>query len=559
MWRLARRGAPLPARDTPRPEGKVPPWENIGVIYHYHDADGDLVLDVVRTRTGTPRFVQRAPDGHRDNGEPKWRWSVEHIPNHDCLLYRLPGLRASGDATVWITEGEKDADRLHDEGLIATTNIGGAGKWRHEYAEEFRGKHCVILQDNDKAGRDHTDAVARSLSGIAASVKVLLLPGLPEKGDVSDWLDDNGTVEDLERLAREAQEYRQKLPPAPDGEVQIVRGTIRPLTTIPPRQWAYGKFLLFGSAACIGGMDGAGKGMLATAMALAMITGYPLLGEKVWRTGPVAIITYEDDQDEWERRIAAACLHYSQNGYALDYETLIGSFYFLHKPGGRVTLAERTKENGLLFPDTARIVHFLKEIGAVMLIIDPFNSAHAMEDGNNNVAIAAVAQEITSHRAAGPRRRPAAAPSPQGRDRHHRRPDGRGRAARQLPQRAHPASRERRRRPRPRHPGRGGVALPVGRRHERELRTAARLERMWFHKASEKLNNPAGIYKLGDEVGAIERWNPPAAFEGMDYASLRAVFDALAAGPHSRGQAGQGNPVGRSTADGTRRPQHRTG
>ena len=65
------------------------------------------------------------------------------------LLYRLPGLRAAGDATVWITEGEKDADRLHDDGLIATTNIGGAGKWRDDYAEAFRGKHCVVLADND--------------------------------------------------------------------------------------------------------------------------------------------------------------------------------------------------------------------------------------------------------------------------------------------------------------------------------------------------------------------------------------------------------------------------
>jgi hypothetical protein len=106
MWGLARRGAPLPPRETARPKpkpgnghgGKVPPWENVGVIYHYHDAAGDLVLDVVRTRTGTPRFVQRAPDGFRDNGEPKWRWSVKHIPDHDYLLYRLPGLRASGDA-----------------------------------------------------------------------------------------------------------------------------------------------------------------------------------------------------------------------------------------------------------------------------------------------------------------------------------------------------------------------------------------------------------------------------------------------------------------------------
>jgi hypothetical protein len=211
IWRLARRGAPLPQRKTARPKpktgnglgGKVPPWENVGVIYHYHDADGDLVLDVIRTTNGSPRFLQRAPDG---------KWSVKHIPRHDCLLYRLPGLRASGDATVWITEGEKDADRLHDELLIATTNIGGAGKWRAEYAEEFRGKPVVILPDNDQTGRDHADTVARSLIGVASSVKVLALPGLPDKGDVSDWLDAGGTVEELERLAREAPEENLDAP-----------------------------------------------------------------------------------------------------------------------------------------------------------------------------------------------------------------------------------------------------------------------------------------------------------------------------------------------------------
>ena len=212
----------------------MPPWENIGVVYHYHDADGDLVLDVVRTRTGTPRFVQRAPDGHRDNGEPNWRWSVEHIPDHHCLLYRLPGLRASGDATVWITEGEKDADRLHDEGLIATTNIGGAGKWRHDTPRRSAASTGRLAGQRQGRTRPYRRGCTLAISGITASVKVLLLPGLPEKGDVSDWLDDNRTVEDLERLARQAQEYRQKLPPTPDGEVQIVRGTIRPLTQYLP-------------------------------------------------------------------------------------------------------------------------------------------------------------------------------------------------------------------------------------------------------------------------------------------------------------------------------------
>ena len=43
--------------------------------------------------------------------------------------------------------------------------------------------------------------VAAALHNAAASVKVLQLPGLQEKGDVSDWLSDGGTKERLIELA----------------------------------------------------------------------------------------------------------------------------------------------------------------------------------------------------------------------------------------------------------------------------------------------------------------------------------------------------------------------
>ena len=56
---------------------------------------------------------------------------------------------------------------------------------------------------------------------------------------------------------------------AGDGEVQLVSPPITPISQIPPRQWAYGRFMLFGSAAVIGAMDGAGEGMIAVALALA--------------------------------------------------------------------------------------------------------------------------------------------------------------------------------------------------------------------------------------------------------------------------------------------------
>ena len=46
----------------------------------------------------------------------------------------------------------------------------------------------TILPDNDDPGRQHAQKVAQHLQGVAAEVRVLDLRGLPEKGDVSDWI-----------------------------------------------------------------------------------------------------------------------------------------------------------------------------------------------------------------------------------------------------------------------------------------------------------------------------------------------------------------------------------
>ena len=86
----------------------------------------------------------------------------------------------------------------------ATTNPGGAGKWRDEYSECFSGADVVVIPDNDDAGRNHAAQVAHSLTGIAARVRVLDLavhwPGCPSKCDVSDLLDTGQTREQLDAL-----------------------------------------------------------------------------------------------------------------------------------------------------------------------------------------------------------------------------------------------------------------------------------------------------------------------------------------------------------------------
>ena len=108
--------------------------------------------------------------------------------------------RSPANQQIALVEGEKDADALWRIGLPATTNSGGAGKWPPELNQHFKGAQVVIIPDADKQGRAHCKLVGSALQGIAASIDVLELPDLPEKGDASDWIAAGGTAEQLRAL-----------------------------------------------------------------------------------------------------------------------------------------------------------------------------------------------------------------------------------------------------------------------------------------------------------------------------------------------------------------------
>jgi putative DNA primase/helicase len=167
--------------------------------YDYCDEDGNLLHQTVRYESSL--FSQRRP-----NGEGGWIWNLKGVRR---VLYRLPELIATPhDRPVLVCEGEKDTDRARLMGFAATTNAEGAKSWRPEYAEPLRGRQVAIVRDNDEAGRKHSEKVASSLYGKAASVKVVELPGVPEDGgDFSDWADAGGTAEDLRQLIDETPEW----------------------------------------------------------------------------------------------------------------------------------------------------------------------------------------------------------------------------------------------------------------------------------------------------------------------------------------------------------------
>jgi hypothetical protein len=175
-----------------KPRGKI------FAAYDYHDAGGKLIFQVVKFEPKD--FRQRRPNGK------DWIWDLKDI---ELVPFNLPEVLKA--ETVHICEGEKDCLALSHYGLTATCNPMGAGRWQAEYNQYFQGKQVVILPDNDPPGRDHAQEVARNLHGIAASVKVVELPDLPPKGDVSNWLQAGGTPFKLLQLAKDTPEWQ---PPA---------------------------------------------------------------------------------------------------------------------------------------------------------------------------------------------------------------------------------------------------------------------------------------------------------------------------------------------------------
>jgi hypothetical protein len=151
--------------------------------YNYEDRDGTLLYQVLRYEPKT--FRQRRPNGKG------WIWKLEDRR----VVYSWPELQQFPDATIFVTEGEKDANRLWSIDQCATTVA--ASKWTDECVQALAGRDIIILQDNDDAGQAKAQETAKLLHGVANTVRVVLLPGLPQRGDVSDWLDMGHSKEEL--------------------------------------------------------------------------------------------------------------------------------------------------------------------------------------------------------------------------------------------------------------------------------------------------------------------------------------------------------------------------
>jgi hypothetical protein len=254
-------------------------------VYPYTDEHGKELFQCVRMEPKT--FRQR----RNENGH--WVYNLDGVRR---VLFGLPFIvkAVQSGLPVFIVEGEKDVMNLEALGIVATTNPMGAGKWRPEYSEFLKGAEVVILPDNDEPGRKHARQVAESLKGLAKSVKVLELPGLPEKNDVSDWIAKGGTAEDLQRLASEAPEYAQ-LPNQPEipTRKKLFASAAERLNECLDIDWLIENIIEAGTTNSTFGPSGSGKSFVELDKALCIATGKDWNGHKIVRPGAVLILAGE--------------------------------------------------------------------------------------------------------------------------------------------------------------------------------------------------------------------------------------------------------------------------
>lgn len=313
------------------------PSRAIVARYPYQDEEGNLLFEAVRY---SPKgFSQRRPDG---NGG--WTWNLDGVKR---VPYRLPEVLAAvkSGIPIVVVEGEKDADRLRSEGLVATCNPGGAGRWQDEYSGYFAGAQVVVIPDNDQQGREHADHVAKSLQRAGALVKVVPLPGLPEKGDVSDFFASGRGVKELADILKGAPVVR------PQGLVLVRASKVKPRET----DWLF-PGIPFGSLTILAGNPGDGKTTIAVSWCAAAS-----------RSGIVSIFATAEDS-------ISTTLKPRLDAAGADSERIL----FVH------VNTEEGYERGIVLPDDIPDLESrVSEFGARLLVVDPL-AAHLGGDINSH-------------------------------------------------------------------------------------------------------------------------------------------------------------------------------
>jgi hypothetical protein len=353
-------------RDPSQPLKQSEPRRGSGIIatYDYVDEDGSLLYQVQR-RADKRGFPQRRPDGRGG-----WIYKLGDVRR---VLYQLPIVieAVAAGQTIYVAEGEKDVHTLERLGVVGTTNPGGAGrgKWRDEFSETLSGASVVLVSDNDAAGRAHMQSAAESLTRYGANVRLVELPGMPEKGDITDWVEAGGTLQQLEELAESTVEWTQRAAVSQDATGLPAPTRACEIPPDAPVTFSIEDLFTAGDFGLIAGEDGSMKTTLALHLCGAMAGGYKALGRFATTPGPVLFVSEEDSAGVLRNRLEAIC-----RGHGWNIEAVLRNVHVFAKAEVRLTDAAWR----------SHLMAQIKRLGAKLVVFDPWVEVTTGNENDNS-------------------------------------------------------------------------------------------------------------------------------------------------------------------------------
>jgi len=173
----------------------------------------------------------------------------------------------------------------------------------------------VVHCDNDDAGRKHQGKVADALRGVAKRVRYFDLkrhwPAMPHKGDLTDWVAQGGTREELDRFIF-------------DGKLPFLDFSNWDNVLVPRQEWAVEDRIPTEQTTLFSGEGAAGKSLIQLQLSVAHVLGKEWLGI-VPEFRPAWFIDAEDGEKIIHKRLADILRYYG------------ATFAAAHKRGLHVT------------------------------------------------------------------------------------------------------------------------------------------------------------------------------------------------------------------------------
>lgn len=176
-----------------------------------------------------------------------------------------------------------------------------------------------------------------------------------------------------------------------DDYVGITPFRLKDHRQIKPRDWLYGRHYIRGFLGLTIASSGVGKSSLVLVETLAMATGRDLLGVKPRKRLKTWLCNAEDPLDEIERRVAAACLHFTISAAELE------GYLFIDSGRDSKWKLARATPDGVMIDETVvrNMLDRIIERKIDVLSLDPYAAIHEAPE-NDNTMISAIATALGS-------------------------------------------------------------------------------------------------------------------------------------------------------------------